>query len=235
MTQQEQHIAQLLDRYLEAETTLEQEQELARYFATATELPREWEPYREMFAWFDAGMPQPEPARQPKRRAAWLAPLRWAAAAAVVALVATAALHFAPGGNAPAPGMATPAPSQPLVAQAAEADAEAAPAHEAPDAAQPAAKRVTIQQLKAAMAHPHPATQLAAEGGAEGKHGKQQARTARNSRTDAVDAQLELMIANDMADAQELHELQRRDALEWAIYQMQAAKHPVSIEVVEDW
>lgn len=40
----------LIDKYLEAETTLDEERELAKYFATADSIPEEYEPLRVMFA-----------------------------------------------------------------------------------------------------------------------------------------------------------------------------------------
>lgn len=48
-------IQSLLDKYLEGQTSLEEEHLLGEYFRTHT-IPSEWEDYREMFAWFDSGM-----------------------------------------------------------------------------------------------------------------------------------------------------------------------------------
>ena len=50
-------LEQLLARYLDGQTTLEEEERLARYFRTATGLPDRLKPYRDMFAYFDGGMP----------------------------------------------------------------------------------------------------------------------------------------------------------------------------------
>lgn len=40
----------LVDKYLEAETTLDEERELAEYFATTADIPQEFEPIKAMFA-----------------------------------------------------------------------------------------------------------------------------------------------------------------------------------------
>ncbi|MDY6250265.1 MAG: hypothetical protein SPL64_04130 [Bacteroidaceae bacterium] len=57
MNRQEQRISQLLRRFDEGTTTLDEERELDAYFATARDIRPEWEVYRQMFAYFDAGMP----------------------------------------------------------------------------------------------------------------------------------------------------------------------------------
>ena len=50
------YIARLLDRFLQGDSTLEEEQILADYFRSATDLPAEWEDFRTMFRYFDQGM-----------------------------------------------------------------------------------------------------------------------------------------------------------------------------------
>lgn len=50
-------IKQLIDRYMNGQTTVDEEQILARYFRSATDLPDDLQPYRDMFAYFDEGMP----------------------------------------------------------------------------------------------------------------------------------------------------------------------------------
>ena len=40
------YIARLLDRFLQGNSTLEEEQILADYFRSATDLPAEWEDFR---------------------------------------------------------------------------------------------------------------------------------------------------------------------------------------------
>lgn len=100
-------IKQLIDRYMNGQTTVDEEQLLARYFRNATDVPDSLKPYRDMFAYFDDGMPlgalsefdgsagQAEtrvapdsskvvaPRRHSLRMAAW-----WGGAAAVAAAVA---------------------------------------------------------------------------------------------------------------------------------------------------
>lgn len=50
-------IKQLIDRYMNGQTTVDEEQLIARYFRSATDLPDDLQPYRDMFAYFDEGMP----------------------------------------------------------------------------------------------------------------------------------------------------------------------------------
>lgn len=100
-------IQQLIDKYMNGQTTVDEEQLIARYFRTATDVPDTLKPYRDMFAYFDEGMPLgalPEfdgsagqadtrvapdsnnvvaPRRRSLRIAAW-----WSGAVAVAAAVA---------------------------------------------------------------------------------------------------------------------------------------------------
>lgn len=100
-------IQQLIDKYMNGQTTVDEEQLIARYFRNATDVPDSLKPYRDMFAYFDDGMPLgtlPEfdgsaeqsetrvasdsskvaaPRRRSLRMAAW-----WSGAAAVAAAVA---------------------------------------------------------------------------------------------------------------------------------------------------
>jgi hypothetical protein len=51
---QQSMIAALLDKYFQAETTVEEERVLAEYFRVAHEdLPAEWEPYRRLFGYYE--------------------------------------------------------------------------------------------------------------------------------------------------------------------------------------
>ena len=50
-------IKQLIDRYMNGQTTVDEEQLIARYFRSATDLPDDLQPYRDMFSYFDEGMP----------------------------------------------------------------------------------------------------------------------------------------------------------------------------------
>ena len=100
-------IQQLIDKYMNGLTTVDEEQLIARYFRNATDVPDSLKPYRDMFAYFDDGMPLgtlPEfdgsagqaetrvapdsskvvaPRRHSLRMAAW-----WSGAVAVAAAVA---------------------------------------------------------------------------------------------------------------------------------------------------
>ena len=51
----------LVDRYMEAETTLDEERELADYFATSEKVPEEYEPLRAMFRTFEGVKAQSAP------------------------------------------------------------------------------------------------------------------------------------------------------------------------------
>lgn len=82
------HIESLLEQFMQGDTTLEQEQELSKYFSCSTPIPEDWEAYRVMFAYFDAAMPITE--QKPKRntgRALWTL-LAAAAVAAIAIMVA---------------------------------------------------------------------------------------------------------------------------------------------------
>ena len=80
------HIQQLLTLFMEGDSTLEQEEELARFFRTH-QVSRQWKPYQQMFAYFDSGMDgnaASTPAKnKPRIRFFW----RAAAAAAVIAAI----------------------------------------------------------------------------------------------------------------------------------------------------
>lgn len=100
-------IQQLIDKYMNGQTTVDEEQLIVRYFRNATDVPDTLKPYRDMFAYFDEGMPlgalpefdgsagqadtrvEPDsskvvaPRRRSLRIAAW-----WSGAAAVAAAVA---------------------------------------------------------------------------------------------------------------------------------------------------
>ena len=50
-------IDELLERFMQGETSLVEEQLLADYFRSADNIPPRWEAYRTMFRYFDEGMP----------------------------------------------------------------------------------------------------------------------------------------------------------------------------------
>lgn len=93
------HISELLDKYMEGTSTLEEEAILTQYF-THEQVPIEWEQYRLLFAEIEAM----KPASQPKRH--WL---RWTAIAAIFAGVIYMAVSSL---------QTEPSPVKPLVAQA---------------------------------------------------------------------------------------------------------------------
>lgn len=75
------HIEQLLNRFLDGTSTLEEEAQLATYFRTHS-VHREWRVYQEMFALFDRGEVEMKP--QASTHHGW----RWVAAAAALVLLA---------------------------------------------------------------------------------------------------------------------------------------------------
>ena len=93
----QQHIQDLLDKFMNGLTTLEEEAALGDYFRTH-EVPEEWDDYRQMFGYFDRGMEgeliTPQAQELPFMR---LMGRRWwgiaAAACITAAIVATVVLH----------------------------------------------------------------------------------------------------------------------------------------------
>ena len=93
----QQQISDLLDKFMDGLTSLEEEAALGDYFRTH-EVPREWEDYRLMFGYFDRGMEGDlVPAKQPRPSLTRLVGRRWwgiaAAACITAAIVATVVLH----------------------------------------------------------------------------------------------------------------------------------------------
>ena len=123
-------IQQLIDKYRNGQTTVDEEQLIARYFRSATDVPDSLKPYRDMFAYFYDGMPLgtlPEfdgssgqadtrvapdssnvvaPRRRSLRMAAW-----WSGAVAVAAAVALLLIMHRPS-----------APVQPIASAAVVSD-----------------------------------------------------------------------------------------------------------------
>ena len=92
-----QQIEALLNKFMDGQTTVEEEAQLADYFRSA-DVPAEWEDYRAMFDYFDRGMKdglvpveqsRPTLTRQMGRRWWGIA----AAACITAAIVATVVLH----------------------------------------------------------------------------------------------------------------------------------------------
>ena len=95
----QQQIQDLLDKFMNGLTTLEEESALGDYFRTH-EVPEEWEDYRQMFGYFDRGMEgeliTPQEREQPFMR---LMGRRWwgiAAAAAITALIVGSTVFYHP-------------------------------------------------------------------------------------------------------------------------------------------
>ena len=109
MIDEQLHIEELLRRFMQGETTLDEEHELGDWLRTH-EVDDTLLPYQQMFAAFDAGMPWVQPT-PPRRRIAWW---RWAAAATVATLLAIGLMlqHMRP----------TPAMPQPPVTAQAQPD-----------------------------------------------------------------------------------------------------------------
>lgn len=90
-------IKALLDKFMDGQTTVEEEALLAEYFRSS-DVPAEWEDYRLMFSYFDRGMEGDlVPVEQPRPTLTRLMGRRWwgiaAAACITAAIVATAVLH----------------------------------------------------------------------------------------------------------------------------------------------
>src|SRR5258708_5486086 len=121
-------VAELLEKYWQAETTVEEERQLAEYFRQP-DIPAQWEPWRNIFAWFEAeaqitprkdfenrllerireveaaavgSAPLPDMGRTPVRplfrRAPW-----WAAAAVIILALGISRLAESPGATPGSP------------------------------------------------------------------------------------------------------------------------------------
>ena len=106
-------IEALLDKFMDGQTTVEEEARLGEYFRTHADVPAEWEDYRLMFGYFDRGMEgELVPVEQSRPSLTRLMGRRWwgiaAAACITAAIVATAVLHQ--------PTTTTVEPETPLVA-----------------------------------------------------------------------------------------------------------------------
>lgn len=80
-------IEELLNKFMEGNTTIEEESLLSEYFSTASHIPAEWADYKAMFGYLDRGLEGdllPESASPTHRKWLWLTSI--SAAAAVVAL-----------------------------------------------------------------------------------------------------------------------------------------------------
>lgn len=61
----EKGIRQLLDRFMDGKTTVEEEQKIGKWFAAHEKVSPDLEDYKQMFAYFDEGMPLDVDSRKP--------------------------------------------------------------------------------------------------------------------------------------------------------------------------
>ena len=93
------HIKALLDKFMDGQTTVEEESQLADYFRKG-DVPAEWEDYRDMFGYFDRGMEGGLLSEAPSRPSlAGVMGRRWwgiAAAACITAVIVATAVLYRP-------------------------------------------------------------------------------------------------------------------------------------------
>lgn len=149
MNMEKQYIQQLLDRYMAAETTQEEEALLADYFCTHHDVPAEWRTFSILFRGLRQGKAQEAPRRKPTL-------LRWSAAAAVAVVAMGAGLLFLPSdhsGVAPTKPVAVAVhPAQPTVAPQPEPQAQPE-RHEVEPDVQMAQARPNPSKRRARKAH----------------------------------------------------------------------------------
>lgn len=80
-------IRELLDLYLEGQTTLMQEEQLRGYFAVAADIPADLMPYKAMFAAFDSAKEQKPTAVVDKKPRSWVHVVIGSVAAVAACLV----------------------------------------------------------------------------------------------------------------------------------------------------
>lgn len=146
MNMEKQYIQQLLDRYMAAETTQEEEALLADYFCTHHDVPAEWRTFSILFRGLRQGKAQEAPRRKPTL-------LRWSAAAAVVVVAMGAGLLFLPSDHS---GVA---PTKPVAVAVQPAQPTVAPQPERQ--AQPVRYEAETGAQMAQAAHPHPSKRRA--------------------------------------------------------------------------
>lgn len=149
MNMEKQYIQQLLDRYMAAETTQEEEALLADYFCTHHDVPAEWRTFSILFRGLRQGKAQEAPRRKPTL-------LRWSAAAVVVVAMG-AGLLFLPSdhsGVAPTKPVAVAVqPAQPTVAPQPEPQAQPERHEVEPDVQMAQAARPNPSKRHARKAH----------------------------------------------------------------------------------
>ena len=218
MSTDQQYIQHLLDRFMSGQSTLAEEQQLSRYMATH-EVESEWKAYQEIFAYFDAGMTSAgERGTAPSRKRLNPSWLRWVAAAAIAALVATAGLMM---WN-----------SQPVAPRQAARYAVASEQRSAPLAHHPGTQ-VSPPEPDTCPATPTDKERLLA---AAPKQVKRRVSTPqpvsaspKRLQISRDDAEMELALMRDVALEVELEEQQECDELEWAL--LQASTMPQLLNV----
>lgn len=149
MNMEKQYIQQLLDRYMAAETTQEEEALLADYFCTHHDVPAEWRTFSILFRGLRQGKAQEAPRRKPTL-------LRWSAVAVVVVAMG-AGLLFLPSdhsGVAPTKPVAVAVhPAQPTVAPQPEPQAQSERHEVEPDVQMAQAARPNPSKRHARKAH----------------------------------------------------------------------------------
>lgn len=89
-------IATLIDKFMEGRTTIAEEQELYVWFRNH-DVDEAWQPFKEMFAWYDEGMPKKIEKRHTTPKSIMLKPSRklWTVtAAAAVVILALMAIFY---------------------------------------------------------------------------------------------------------------------------------------------
>lgn len=112
------NIEQLIKRFMDGQTTVEEESRIAEYFRTH-DVEDEWKAYKDMFAWFDDGMPIQQEAEKHKTKnskKAKIIAFVMAAAAAIAALI----IITTPGNNGIMPVQKTANVIKPSAADAIE-------------------------------------------------------------------------------------------------------------------
>ena len=184
------HIEELLKRFMEGESTLDEEHELGDWFRSH-EVDESLKPYQQMFAAFDAGLPYMSSAQTttapPRRRIAWW---HWAAAAVVAGLLALGGIRLAMRPTAPT--------QQPPIMAKDKPKAAVDTIQETPD--------VEPTLAKVEQATTTPAAQNAPR---SQKVSKTASRAAQTSRQDSVEVtrtegELELAESEYLAEQQEL-------------------------------
>lgn len=226
---EQQHIQQLLDRFMNGESTLTEEQELGQYFSTH-EVNNEWLPFKEMFAYFDQGMPTvdeevqaaakpiaPAVTEDKPRKPSIPVWTRWAAAAMLTTIATTIGFNWHQARKANAPAVT------------AQHETLAAPATQAP------AERLTLAQANPVEEEPRNAR--TATPGKWQHHAtahkvrkKQEATATSQDRDTEYNADLEMAMMQDAALLAELQQQMHYDNMELAMMQLQANPTAYSID-----